>query len=1188
MIKFSKYIFYPLITIILLLILIPCSSRQVNAAESGTCGDSIYWELNEWGTLYIYGYGDMPDFSPEEPAPWTEYLPENFVTVNISSDVTSVGAYAFYGYTGGLTVDMQDSAVMSIGDYAFYDCQNLQTIYLPESIFSIGQYAFYQCSSLQEIHSLDLLTSVGDYAFYYCYSLTTFPFGSSSLTTIGDYAFTECCSFDTITFAPSITYIGNSAFAASSLRSVTFEGSAPEIHSDAFNSTCIDIYYDPNTDGWSEIINQNLYGDISWHAIGGSGESTLAVGTCGDNLTWTLTQDGVMTISGIGRMYEYYGSDIPWYSFADRIQAVVVENGVTSISREAFYGCTQLSQIYVDSSVYGIGVRAFDQTPWLSSQPEGLVYIGKVLYTYKGTCPAVVSLAYDTTGIAAMAFDDVQTLEQITLPSGVVEIGGWAFRNCTSLKTIHFNEGLRNIGNSAFTGCGGLTEIIIPDSVTLLESGAFGACTAATRLVIGDGLTALSTSAFYGCSALKEISFGNNLRTISNTAFTNCTALEQVILPSSVAYIYDKAFQGCTALQKIVMPNVSHIYYYAFSSCVSLQQIEFPETLKLIDDGAFNNCTSLNAIKIPNSVTSLGVGCFASCSALTTVEIGRGVSRIDSQTFLNCTALTAIHVDPENEYYQSDEYSVLHTKDMRTLILYPVGRIGGYTVADTVTLIRTAAFANCPGLTFVTLPDGLKTLEYGVFAECVNLKEVTIPDSVTTTYGGTFIRCTSLESVWLGDGLKEITATMFLDCTALKEIRLPKFLESIGGSAFENCNNLKNLDFPQTLQLINFQAFYKCSSLEALYLPDSLTTIEYSAFQNCTALATVILPNNLKTISDNLFYYCRSLKTIVIPVSVQKINAYAFAGCSALATIKYIGSQEQWNSITKGTSAIPSKTKYAYQYQLYGNVESYGVTLQDNISIRFLMNFSEEILADSQAYLTAVFDGETQILTISEAIKGFSVEMSAAQMIMPVDISISFRQGSTGETMTYTVQQYAQYVINGSYDAQTKQLAAAMLNYGGKAQCFFAYNTDNLADDGVLVENHPLPTLENSKIKISGKIDGLSFYGASLSYRNKLAIRYYFDADNLPDDLQFSDGNTTFQPIQKDGLYYIEIANILPQDLDKSVTIQVTNSQGKMLTISYSPMDYVIRMHQKGSESAQALLQALYTYHIAAKNYTAI
>ena len=918
---------------------------KAEAVETGTCGDNIYWEISDWGNMYISGSGDMPDFSPDEPAPWAEYLPEGQLSVTISGDITSVGAYAFYGYPGALFVHMEDSAVMSIGEYAFYDCQNLNEIYFPESVMSIGSYAFYQCCSLTQLPQMELLVYIGDYAFYFCSSLATLPFGSS-LTTIGEHAFEETYCLETMTIPASVTSIGAYAFSCSSIRTVTFEGNAPEIYPSTFSSSTLDAYYDPNTEGWDNVLSMTHYGNIGWYPMGGAESPVLGTGSCGGNLQWTLNQEGVLTISGTGRMDDYLATDLPWQSFTEQITSVVIEDGVEYIGREAFRDCTQISSITAGDSLQGVGMDAFNDTAWLSNQPNGLVFLGKVLLTYKGTCPAQVTIPEGTVGIGAKAFQDAGTLEQINFHANLKEIGAWAFEGCVNLKEIELNDGIVRLEQAAFSNCESITEIVVPDTVTAMGTGVFNSCGALESAVIGDGITNISEGTFYGCENLKQIIFGENVRSIGITAFYGCIALEKVELPATVSTIADSAFRGCTALKSIALPGVTKIGYYAFSGCRALEEVEFSDSLQELGECAFGYCMSLKSVTLPDSLKTMVADCFESCTSLEEVYVGKGIADFGRSAFVECTALKRIVVDPENPYYMNDECGVLYTKDQSVLLTYPAGRVGAYTVADTVAKIEQYAFAYSSGLTAITLPEELQSMGFGAFSDCTALTEVKLPDSLTKTYGGTFMECTALETVWFGSGLKRISATMFENCTALKNVHFADGLEEVRSSAFENCTSLtaidlpdsvieiadesfmgctklKTVDFPKNLQKISWKAFYECRSLEEVYLYDSVTSIGEEAFDMCTALEKVVLSKNLKYLNQDAFLLCTSLKVVVIHDAIQKIGSGAFSWCKALETVYYSGTQEQWNAITiENRNEELLNAEIHFEYCMHDTVEN--------------------------------------------------------------------------------------------------------------------------------------------------------------------------------------------------------------------------------------------------------------------------
>ena len=384
-------------------------------------------------------------------------------------------------------------------------------------------------------------------------------------------------------------------------------------------------------------------------------------GTTGD-CTWTLDDEGVLTISGNGEMddfsYEYdYKNDsiittAPW---GTNIKSVVIENGVTSIGEFAFHGCTGLTSVTIpdsvtsigdsafsdctgltsvtipdsvtsigwaafedcagltsitipdsvtsidDSAFYGckgltsvtipdgvtsIGSNAFYNTAWYNNQPDGLIYAGKVAYTYKGTMPSNTSIVIKegTKGIADSAFYECTGLTSVTIGNSVTSIGNWAFYECTGLTSITIPDSVTNVGNSAFSGCTGLTNVAIPDSVTSIGEEAFRGCAGLTSVTIGNSVTSIGYSAFYDCTSLTSVTIGNSVTSIGSWAFFYCTGLTSVTIPDSVTSIGGGAFRECE----------------------SLTSVTIPDSVTSIGDDAFSDCTGLTSVTIPDSVTSIG------------------------------------------------------------------------------------------------------------------------------------------------------------------------------------------------------------------------------------------------------------------------------------------------------------------------------------------------------------------------------------------------------------------------------------------------------------------------------------------------------------------------------------------------------------------------------------------------------
>ena len=192
----------------------------------------------------------------------------------------------------------------------------------------------------------------------------------------------------------------------------------------------------------------------------------LASGTCGaegnngDNLTWILDDEGVLTISGTGAMASWNWKGSPWYANKDKIESVVIEDGVTSIGANAFDGCSGLTSITIPSSVTSIGEHAFYGCSGLTS----------------------ITIPSSVTSIGAYAFYGC-SVTSITIPSSVTSIGAGAFYRCSGLTSITIPSSVTSIGEYTFYGCSGLTSITIPNSVTSIGTSAFSGCSGLTRVI---------------------------------------------------------------------------------------------------------------------------------------------------------------------------------------------------------------------------------------------------------------------------------------------------------------------------------------------------------------------------------------------------------------------------------------------------------------------------------------------------------------------------------------------------------------------------------------------------------------------------------------------------------------------------------------------------------------------------------
>ena len=204
---------------------------------------------------------------------------------------------------------------------------------------------------------------------------------------------------------------------------------------------------------------------------GGSGADNSPVvesGRAGASLTWTLTRNGTLTISGTGDMYDAGIGRAPWYYCKESIKKVVIEKGATSIGDHMFWYCYNMANITIPDGVASIGERAFLQCGGLTG----------------------VTIPQSVTSIEKDAFCDCQQLTSITIPNGVTNIEYGVFMNCYGLKSVIIPNSVISIGENAFYQCFVLENLVIPGSVTSIERNAFAHCKKLSDVTINGGQAA--------------------------------------------------------------------------------------------------------------------------------------------------------------------------------------------------------------------------------------------------------------------------------------------------------------------------------------------------------------------------------------------------------------------------------------------------------------------------------------------------------------------------------------------------------------------------------------------------------------------------------------------------------------------------------------------------------------------------
>ena len=541
---------------------------------------------------------------------------------------------------------------------------------------------------------------------------------SEGVTSIGQYAFGDCTNVTSISIPDSVTELNKGCFyACESMTSITIPQSVTKIAGEVFYACdgLTDVYYDGTDASWKHITSRDagLGHNVTIHSTG------VFTGKCGDNLTWTIDNNEVLTISGTGRIPDYNdpssggNNTAPWYGYAYQIKKVVLGSGVQNIGNGAFAGCYGMTDITIPDGVTSIGDSAFDGCSALTeiSIPGTVSSIGRE--AFYGCALREVEIPQGITSIQSYAFQNCTQLTKITIPASVTSIGGGAFYGC-ALREVEIPQGITSIRGYAFENCTQLTKITIPVSVTSVGIAAFLDCRALETVYYGgteaqwEGMhvnnyagynSALLDATLYFEMKYQRIaagSCGGNLRwSLMEDGVLKITGsgempdysdasdapwyqygsrIKEVRVGANVTKIGKNAFRS-TGVQKVVFcaketgstdaPLVLGDYCFAY--CDALKEIQFGNRVIVPGNLVFMSCDGLTEVTVPGTVKldksfngeGCGYGMFSQCPNLTkaTVEC----SYVGPYFFESCYKLTEVRfTDPNVQFYSLDNDNYGH------------------------------------------------------------------------------------------------------------------------------------------------------------------------------------------------------------------------------------------------------------------------------------------------------------------------------------------------------------------------------------------------------------------------------------------------------------------------------------------------------------------------------------------------
>ena len=483
-------------------------------------------------------------------------------------------------------------------------------------------------------------------------------------------------------------------------------------------------------------------------------------GTCGPNLKWHLTDDGVLTITGKGEMYDFSYSG-PWGY--PNLTKIIIGDGVTTIGKNAFNGCSSL-YVTIGNSVTTIGELAFHDC-------RSLTY---------------VTIPNSVTTIGKNAFDRCSSLTSVTLGNSVTTIGGYAFRDCSSLTSVAIGNSVTTIEELAFDGCSSLTSVTIPNSVTTIGYLAFRGCSSLTSVTIGNSVTTIGESAFYNCRSLTSVTIGNSVTTIGSSAFGGCSSLTSLTIPNSVTTIGGSAFRDCSSLTSVTIGN----------------------SVTTIGDNAFYNKSNTKVIWLTNTppagYRNVKGGIHYVANDLYTDLDNKRVYPYLSSIF-EVDGIKYVPVSPSEHI--CDAIDCTYTGEPYEL---KINKKVNYKGVDmTVRKINPCTAYNCTKIKKAYIDiDG--SIGYKAFSGCVNLSTVDIT-KVNDISDDAFSRCSNLTSVDIKK-TNDIGNWTFSDCTNLTSVDINP-TNNIGNNAFSGCTNLQKVYLGDSVKAIGEYAFNNCTSI---------------------------------------------------------------------------------------------------------------------------------------------------------------------------------------------------------------------------------------------------------------------------------------------------------------------------------------------------------------------------------------
>ena len=782
--------------------------------------------------------------------------------VSMGKNTKTIGEKAFADCDSLYDVDFGDS-VTTIGREAFKNCVAMEKVKIPTNIATIEAKAFSGCSSLVAAHFFGS-PAIKHNVFEGCTALVDVFFDGDAPVELGTAAFEK----DIVTLRYNLGTNGWTESDGLDTAAGTWNGYKLVAHIRTGSVACIgDIHFltlqeaiDAAKDGvvidlLAEIdekivVSKHLTIERNGFSVTDltAGENygltvydTVYIigafqnfGYCGaeaggKNLYWTLTEDGILTITGSGAMADFTAEDrAPWHEKAAEINTVIMDEGITTLGNYAFADCTALETFAIGEEITSVGTGCFE---------------------------------------------NCSVLTDVKIPNNVKFIGANAFYGCASLKKVIIPDSVTEIGNRAFMGCSNLETVVLGDGLTIIRGAAFANCTGLLDITLGKNIVFIESCAFTDCPATKII-IPASMKDIAPDAFTNCTMLREVYFEGAMPVLKKNSFsEGATFFyipgQTNWPPhgnpvknewNGFRVMFWKEMCAARIDEIHYGTLADAIDAVMENGTVTVlkpNTEKIEVSKTlTLVLENEATIDLENCLIPGPNyqIDKIDDGVYNVWTrVLEWGYCGDEDEgknlkwFVYRDGYMIIEGKG--TMKAYDrevapwVKKYGDLILtvelSEQQTNVGARAFDGSEKLLGVNIPDSVVSIDAYAFADCKALEKITGYNNVATIGKGAFTGCDALRVFLCDPALKTIGEEAFADCDVLEELVLNEGLSTIGRKAFMDCASLHQITIPETVTEIGAYAFLDCAGLESVTFNGIVKKLTHNAFDGCDKLTAV-------------------------------------------------------------------------------------------------------------------------------------------------------------------------------------------------------------------------------------------------------------------------------------------------------------------------------------------------------------